>query len=72
MIENYYHPITLESEKANIDFQRVMNLNFERYFRLIHSKIMQNLYFYFPLKINWLSPIYQFKNKYIFHSLMGC
>ncbi len=35
----HYHPITLKSEKTNIDFQRVMNLNFERYFRLIHSKI---------------------------------
>ena len=36
----HYHPITLKSEKTNIDFQRVMNLNFERYFQLIHSKIM--------------------------------
>lgn len=69
---NHYHPIILKSEKTNIDFQRVMNLKFERCFRLIYSKIMRNRYFYSLLKINCLFPIYQFKDRYIFHSLMGC
>ncbi len=49
----HYHPITLKSEKTDIDFQRVINLNFERCFRLIYSKIMHNRYFYSPLKISY-------------------